>query len=42
MTEDEAIFFEGRIINSNFEIPGEDEIYSSGKWFKEKEEKDEK
>ena len=33
MTEDEAIYFHDVILHSNFRIP-EDEIYSSGKWFK--------
>ena len=34
MREDEAIFFHDIILLSNYKLPS-DNIYSSGKWFKE-------
>ena len=39
MTVDEATFFHGIIMSTNFKQP-EDEIYSSGKWFLEEKEKE--
>ena len=34
MTEKEAVYFHEVITRTNYKIP-EDEIYSTGKWFKE-------